>query len=466
MRVKTSAVIVFILYLTQAESAVFAESRWINTSGGTLDWTTSGNWAGAFPPGIGDDVRITNDLTIATTIINAGRSNALINTATINFLAVSNGLSAPITVIQSPNLNWISRFGFQLGKNATLILTTNAQFGVDQNLTFDLRAGGQPGTLILSNASATSGFSTFFVRGAGATTNALSNNGTIMFKPNNGQQVSMNYGQTSMFTNGTLGTVVMNGSGTGTFVGNFGSQNRPFINNGTILVNAGTLRIDPRDAFSRGGFQNTATGYVQVDSTGVLEIRRTTNAWMNGPTVTNLGSVVMNGGSVVALELSQTGTALGTNVNRVIANAGDISGNGTFHASLHTLSGGTIAPGLSLGTLSVAGNAIFGSNSTLSIELSLVDGQSDLLAVAGNVTLDPSSVLNITGGVVGNVYTAMTFNAISGAFGTVTPDYIVTYNADSLTIELVPEPSTLTLVGIGLAGMAAVRRRYGRSRTR
>jgi hypothetical protein len=460
MRVKASAVLAFILFVAVSARNSSAESRWINTSGGTLDWTTSGNWSGAFPPGFGDDVRITNDLTIATTIINAGRSNTLINTATINFLAISNGSSStPITVIQSPNLNWVSRFGVQLGKNATLILTTNAQFGVDQNMAFDLRAGGQPGTLILSNAAATSGFSSFLVRGSGSTTNAVSNNGTIMFKPNNGQQVSMNYGQTLMFTNGALGTVVMNGVGTGTFVGNFGSQNRAFINSGTILVNAGTLRIDPRDAFSRGGFMNTATGYVQVDSGGVLEIRRTTNAWINGPTVTNFGRVFMNGGSVVALELNQSGAAIGTNANRVIANAGTIAGNGTFYSSINTLSGGIVSPGLSLGALNVAGNATFGSNSTLTIELSLVDGQSDLLAVGGNVTLDSSSALNISGGVVGNVYTVMTFSAVSGSFGTVTPNYTLSYNLNNLTIEVVPEPSTILLIGAGLPVLMMLRRR-------
>ena len=54
------------------------------------------------------------------------------NTSTINFLAISNGLASnPITVIQNSNVLWVSRFGVQLGKNATLILTTNAQFGVD-----------------------------------------------------------------------------------------------------------------------------------------------------------------------------------------------------------------------------------------------------------------------------------------------------------------------------------------------
>jgi hypothetical protein len=461
MRAKVCIFLVSFLIGVTGGKTAFAESRWINTSGGTLDWTTSGNWAGAFPPGFADDVRITNDLTTATTIINAGRSNALINTATINFLAISNGLgSTPITVIQSPNLNWISRFGLQLGKNATLILTTNATFGNDNNTTFSLRAGGQPGTLILSNASPTSGFSSFLIAGAGAITNPIVNNGTIQFKPNNGQLVSMNYGQTLAFTNGSLGTIVMSGSGTGAFIGNFGGQNRAFVNSGSILVNAGTFRVDSRDAFSRGGFQNASTGYIQVDTGSVFELRRTTNAWVNGPTVTNFGNVFMNGGSVVALDLDQTGAVLSTNVNRIIANLGTIGGNGTIFASIN---GGTnsflIPGGLGLGTLNVAGNVTLGSNSTFVVDLGLLAGQNDLLAVSSNLTLNASSILNISGGAVGNVYTVATAFAVSGTFSSVTPGYIVTYDPTDITIQFVPEPSTLLLVVVGAAGLILARRR-------
>ena len=460
MRAKFSSLLVTIFLVGACAHTALAQKSWNQTGGGTFDWTVGGNWTPSGVPAVADDARLTNDLASDQFVNNMGGTSAIATTNTINFLAVSNGLgSAGITVQQAPGVVWRSNFGIQLGKNATLIIVTNALIGTNANLTFDLRAGGSPGTLILSNASATSGFSSFVnALSVGGPTNGISNAGTIQFKPNGGQLVSMNYGQTAAFTNNALGTIVMKGTGTGAFIGNFGSGNRAFINNGSIFASAGTLRIDSRDAFSRGGFQNGSTGFIQVDNGGVLELRRTTNSWQNGPAVTNLGTVFMNGGTVVAFDLDQSGNAIGTNVARVIVNVGTINGNGTFKASLNSLSGSTVTPGSGFGTLNVAGNATFGSNSTFAVDLGL-PGQNDLLAVTSNLTINANAILSISGGVAGNIYTAATALAVSGTFGSVTPGYTVTYDPTDITIQFIPEPSTLLLVLVGLAGVVAVRRR-------
>jgi len=457
MRVKLTVLVATTLFIVTCTHRAYAESRWSTTTGGTFDWNTSGNWQGTFPPGAADDVRITNDLGTAQLITNMGSSVGAGITNAINFLAISNGLgSASVTVQQGGGL-FRSTFGIQIGKNATLILTTNSLIGTNSSLTFDLRpGGGSAGTLVLSNASPTSGFSTFLNAGNAA---PVVNAGTIAFTPVNNQLVSINYGQVTAFTNNINGTIVMNGSGTGGFIGNFGANNRAFVNSGSIFARAGTLRIDSRDAFSRGGFQNSSTGFIEVDSGAALEIRRTTNSWINGPAVTNLGTVFMNGGTVVAFDLDQSGNAIGTNVTRTIANVGTISGGGTFKASLNSLSGSLVTPGAGFGTLNIGGNATFGSNSTLAIDLGLLPGQNDLLAVASNLTINVNSILTLAGGAVGNVYTVATAFAVSGTFGTVTPNYTVTYDANDVMVQFVPEPSSLVLAAAGLLGLMTLRRR-------
>jgi fibronectin-binding autotransporter adhesin len=458
MRVKLTVLVASALFIVTCAQRASAESRWSNTAGGTFDWNTSGNWQGTFPPGATDDVRITNDLSSSQLITNMGSSVGAGITNAINFLSISNGLgSSSVTVQQGAGL-FRSTFGIQLGKNATLILTTNSLIGTNLNATFDLRpGGGSAGTLVLSNASPTSGFSTF-LNGGGSI--SMVNAGTIAFTPVNNQLVGLNYGQVTAFTNNINGTIVMNGNGTGAFTGNFGSNNRSIINSGSIFARSGTLRIDPRDAFSRGGFQNTSTGFIEVDSGAVLEIRRTTNSWVNGPAVTNLGTVFMNGGKVTMVDLDGTaGNSIATNALRTIVNTGTIEGSGTFTASINSLSGGLVTPGAGFGLLSVGGNASFGSNSTFSVDLGLLTGQNDLLAVTSNLTLNANSILTLAGGAVGNVYTVATAFAVSGTFGTVTPNYNVTYDANDVMVQFVPEPSSLVLAAAGLFGLMTLRRR-------
>jgi hypothetical protein len=457
MRVKLTVLVASALFIVTCAQRASAESRWSNTAGGTFDWNTSGNWQGSFPPGATDDVRITNDLSSAQLITNMGSSVGVGVTNAINFLAISNGLGSASVMVQQGGGLFRTTFGMQIGKNATLILTTNALIGTNSSLTFDLRpGGGSAGTLVLSNASPTSGFSTFINNAGGG---GIVNAGTIAFTPVNNQLVSINYGQVSAFTNNANGTVVMSGSGTGGFIGNFGANNRAFVNSGSIFVQGGTFRVDSRDAFSRGGFQNTSTGFIQVNNNATFELRRTTNSWLNGPTVTNQGTVFMNGGTMLTMDLDQSGNVIKTNLARVIANTGTFEGTGTLSASLNGLSGSLLAPGLGFGTLNVGGSVNLASNSALSVELGSLPGQNDLLAVGSNLTLSVGSILDLSGGAVGNVYTVATAFAVSGVFGTVTPNYTVTYDPTDIRVQFVPEPSTLMLAAAGLLGLLTFRRR-------
>ncbi len=73
--------------------------------------------------------------------------------------------------------------------------------------------------------------------------------------------------------------------------------------------------------------------------------------------------------------------------------------------------------------------------------------------------MNANSILNLAGGAVGNVYTVATAFAESGTFGTVTPNYSVTYAANDIMVQFVPEPSTMMLAAAGLLSLVAFRRR-------
>jgi hypothetical protein len=646
-----------------------------NTFGaaGNAPITTNSNvaalWLNGVPTGDGTDINITNQFLRDVTVTNFFSAN----NAALNFIRVISGNAisgtgcSNVTLVVTTNI--MSNFGFQIGSNSTLIIANTATFGSNANTSFDLgkNAAKGLGTLIISNGAIA--FLNF--------TNAIRNDGTIMLVAAAGQHSQINYGQnnSSAFTNNVGGTIVKTAdSGTGSFIGEFGGANKSFINQGTITVKGGPMRLDPRDAFNNGGFRNT--GFVQVDTNAVGEIRRTTNAWTaataNMPT--NSGTIFMNGGELRTFD--SDGAAPGTNTTRVVVNAsggiirgnglldftirneavgsileardgtlscvasvnnngtwvstnfggnasvlsfttggfdlgggtllnsngtirltgganttistsyrqnsgtidfagvgnlwiansasadsltnefvikktapgigaiitghgsgqnnygfynrgtlditgggrfsintsnafsqafqnlasgtvaignactvrvvrtsaawgaatsptnsgtitltggvletaddsgvnstrflrnvGVINGNGTITASITNGSGGVISPGLSIGTNSVGGSVVAGSNSTLNVELGSLAGQNDLLSISGNLTLDANSILTISGGAVGNVYTVMTFSARSGTFGTNSPGYNVTYGSTAISIAPIPATHTIS----------------------
>jgi hypothetical protein len=237
-------------------------------------------------------------------------------------------------------------------------------------------------------------------------------------------------------------------AGTATLTTGFGSlqSNYGLYNNGTINISSGDRFIINTSNSFANPFINALSGTVFVGGSSTVRLSRTTAAWNGGTLPLNSGTITLSGGVL------ETADESGLTSGRFIRNAGMISGSGTINASVTNVSGGVISPGLSLGTLNIGGAVVFGSNSTLRIELG-VPGQNDLVTIAGIATIDSSSILNITGGSYGNIYTVMTYAAETGTFGTVSPGYVVAYNPNNITLEVVPEPSTLflTLMGVGLA---------------
>src|ERR1041384_2610593 len=148
------ALLVCLIAATFSEPAL-AQRTWTNTATGTQRWTDGSKWSPVGQPGTADDARVTNNFA-ANVIITDAFSTNVGNTATINFLGTSNNTANTTTIIQTNSQLSVIAFGVQIGTNSTVVITTNAQFGIAAsglNNNFNLNAGGQKGTLVLSNGA-------------------------------------------------------------------------------------------------------------------------------------------------------------------------------------------------------------------------------------------------------------------------------------------------------------------------
>lgn len=111
------------------------------------------------------------------------------------------------------------------------------------------------------------------------------------------------------------------------------------------------------------------------------------------------------------------------------------------------------------GTGSIAGNVGFEADS---IFLALIDGALD---IGGQVTIDSGALIATDDVLTLSSYTVLThgIGALTGLFtiddSIINQNYQVVYNDDSVTLELIPEPATLALLGLGGVLMMGRRRK-------
>ena len=230
-------------------------------------------------------------------------------------------------------------------------------------------------------------------------------------------------------------------NGTSTFTGNVtsnGDADRPVK---LVKRGSGTLVFDHASNTASTAF---AFGGVLVEQ-GTLLINSPFNDQDNyvigGAGI--LGNATLGGTSTISLTAGKSVTVQGT----------------ATHSA-------TIAPGNSVGTLTINGDVIFGDYSVFSVE---VDGAtSDLLVVGGDLNLSSSlNTLTIVGTLTAETYTIATYSgALTGTFATITGlgDYFINYGTGSdseITLTAIPEPAHLgaILAAFCLAGVVILRRR-------
>ncbi|MEI7587510.1 autotransporter-associated beta strand repeat-containing protein, partial [Runella sp.] len=194
---------------------------------------------------------------------------------------------------------------------------------------------------------------------------------------------------------------------------------------------------------------NTYSGSTTING-GVIELNRT-----GGGTIPSTNTVNVNNGGALKVSTDQTlnnvpvangGTLnVGANltVSGTLTNHGTINGAGTLIPSGTFTNTGSIAPGNSVGTLSITGNLTLGSG-TYNCEINGASSY-DVLAVSGNANLTGGSLVVDWGSftpVDRNIYTIMTYASVTGTFASVTIPpvtglvFTTNVNASNVTISV------------------------------
>lgn len=200
--------------------------------------------------------------------------------------------------------------------------------------------------------------------------------------------------------------------------------NRPVVleaGGGTIDVDVPANKVTMAQVISGTG-SFTKAGAGTLDLTG-------TNTY-TGETVVKAGRLAVNG-------------TIASSTLTTVRDGGTLGGNGTV-GNLLIASGGTVAPGNSIGQLNVTGNVTFEAGSIYEAEVAS-NGQADLLKATGSITIDSGSRLSIAANSNYRLMTSYQLLAadlgITGQFGSVASDFAflspdLTYSASGISLRV------------------------------
>ncbi|HEX3882272.1 MAG TPA: autotransporter-associated beta strand repeat-containing protein, partial [Stellaceae bacterium] len=213
-------------------------------------------------------------------------------------------------------------------------------------------------------------------------------------------------------------------------------QNLSGVGGSTVSVGTQTLSFGTAASTTFAG-SFTGSGGLTWQGTGTLSLTGNSNGFS--------GTTAITAGTVALGTDSAPGASLGGNILVV---GGMLKGFGTIGGNLSN-NAGTVAPGGSIGTLTVGGNYTQGGGGTLSIEVS--PAAASQLKVGGAATLNGALALLFDPGTYAPAsYKILTASAVSGTFSTVTGT-----NPSGIAQSVLYDPADVTLT-LGAASIAPV----------
>jgi len=314
-------------------------------------------------------------------VVDIGNKVYVVDTSTNTVTAtVTATLNSPRGVVVSPdgtkfyvtNLNGQNLSQFDASTNASL--GTAAGNGHNPNL-IALSPDGRFVYAAIQNVAAANGWVGAFSISSSTGLLTLSNTFSTEIGP---------------FTVGICGNGNSMLAGGKTFVANTAGAtaclgSSPTFTGGTLRINGAALSLSTAMSLGTGGGTidtngNNATVSSVLSGSGALTKAGTGTLTLSGAN-TFTGGTTVNAGTLAVNGSLASGVTVGS--------SGTLGGSGTITGA--TTVNGRLAPGNSIGTLTVTGNLTFGSGSTHAVEINDA-GQADRVNVSGTATVTGATV--------------------------------------------------------------------------
>ena len=194
--------------------------------------------------------------------------------------------------------------------------------------------------------------------------------------------------------------------------------------NGEIIVAGGTFAV------GGAGRLNNGDHWMPVTNNAVFSHASSADQLLSGVisgtgalTKTGTGTLTLSGANTYAGATTVSAGTLRINSSAsassvTVSGTGTLSGGGVIGGNVSLLSGGTLAPGDGLGTLTISGNTTLAAGTTTRVELNKNTAAADRLVVSGTLTLGGALVVTNNAGTLayGDSFTVLQAGAINGAF--------------------------------------------------